>query len=80
MPSVAPLLNGFHPAELRNLANPPSTDFGTPRWAKAVLEGLDFHEVSEGDLCPGHDRTIRRDAGGSFDYSGPAVPLEFRVP
>jgi N-acyl homoserine lactone hydrolase len=44
----------IHPDELRNLANPPSTDFGTPRWAKAVLDGLDLHEVGEGDqVIPG---------------------------
>jgi len=44
----------IHPDELRNLANPPSTDLGTPRWAKAVLDDLDLHEVGEGDeVIPG---------------------------
>ena len=141
----------IHPDELRNLADPPSTDFGTPRWAKAVLDDLDLHEVGEGDevipgiqvlelpghtpgsiglavstpegpavlaadavptlavlrsrrasgrpydraradasvervgsmaqvVYPGHDRPIRLAPDGSFDYTGPAVPLEFRVP
>ncbi len=44
----------IHPDELRNLANPPATDFGTPRWARAVLDDLELHEVAEADeVIPG---------------------------
>ena len=141
----------IHPAELRNLAAPPPTDLGTPRWAKAILAGLTVTETGEGDevipgasvielpghtpgsigltlsvddatvvlaadavptlavlracrasgrpydrdqadasvervvkladvVYPGHDRPVRLDASGEFDYTGDAVPLEFRVP
>lgn len=140
-----------HGAELRNLADPPASDLGTPRWARSVLDGLDVREVKEGDeviagvtvlelpghtpgsiglavgtadgtavlaadavptlavlracrasgrpydreradasiervasladvVYPGHDRPIRLDADGEFDYTGAAMPLEFRVP
>ena len=41
----------LHPDELRFLASPSP---GIPRWAKAVLDGLDVHETGEGDeLIPG---------------------------
>jgi glyoxylase-like metal-dependent hydrolase (beta-lactamase superfamily II) len=44
----------IHPDERRNLADPPSTDLGTPRWATAVLDDLDLREVGEGDeVIPG---------------------------
>ncbi|WP_433161894.1 MBL fold metallo-hydrolase [Kribbella sp. CA-247076] len=43
-----------HPAELRNLAAPPATDFGTPRWAAAILTGLKIRETGDGDeVVPG---------------------------
>lgn len=140
-----------HGDELRNLADPPATDLGTPRWARSVLDGLDIREVKDGDgviagvtvlelpghtpgsiglavatvhgtavlaadavptlavlracrasgrpydreradasiervasladvVHPGHDRPIRLDAAGEFDYTGAAMSLEFRVP
>jgi glyoxylase-like metal-dependent hydrolase (beta-lactamase superfamily II) len=44
----------LHAAELSNLQEPPETDLGTPRWTKAILDGLDVHETGEGDqLLPG---------------------------
>jgi N-acyl homoserine lactone hydrolase len=44
----------IHPLELRNLADPPARDLGTPRWARAVLDGLAVREVVEGDeVLPG---------------------------
>lgn len=44
----------IHPAELRNLADPPATDFGTPPWANAILSGLKLRETGEGDeVIPG---------------------------
>jgi N-acyl homoserine lactone hydrolase len=44
----------LHADELRNLDAPPAKDLGTPRWARAVLDGLDIHPTAEGDqLIPG---------------------------
>ncbi|MFI5697641.1 MBL fold metallo-hydrolase [Kribbella sp. NPDC051586] len=137
----------IHPLELRNLSDPPPHDLGTPRWARAILDELDVHEVVEGDevlpgvrvlelgghtpgsiglladrsvlaadavptlevlragragghpydqsradsavsrvaaladvVYPGHDRMLRRTAGGDFEHAEDAVPLTFRVP
>lgn len=44
----------LHADELSNLDAPPDTDLGTPRWAKAILDGLDVQPTGEGDqLLPG---------------------------
>ncbi|GAA1592676.1 hypothetical protein GCM10009789_53420 [Kribbella sancticallisti] len=40
----------LHADELKNLDAPPAEDLGTPRWAKAVLDGLDVQSTGEGDL------------------------------
>lgn len=137
----------IHPGELRNLGDPPAADLGTPRWARAVLDGLELQEAVEGDevlpgvsvvelaghtpgsigllvgtavlaadavptlqvlrtgraggrpydreradaavvrvaglaevVYPGHDRAVRRNTDGGFEYAEAAVPLTFRAP
>ena len=44
----------LHADELRLLKSPPADELGMPRWAKAVLDGLDVRETGEGDqVMPG---------------------------
>jgi glyoxylase-like metal-dependent hydrolase (beta-lactamase superfamily II) len=39
----------LHADELDNLENPPSTDLGTPRWARRILDDLDVQVTGEDD-------------------------------
>lgn len=39
----------LHADELRNLADPPAADLGTPRWTRRILDDLDVHATGEGD-------------------------------
>ena len=38
-----------HPAEVRNLADPPAADLGTPRWTRRILDDMDVHMTGDGD-------------------------------
>ncbi|WP_432881464.1 MBL fold metallo-hydrolase [Kribbella sp. CA-245084] len=39
----------LHADELDNLADPPATDLGTPRWARRILDDLDVRATGDGD-------------------------------
>jgi glyoxylase-like metal-dependent hydrolase (beta-lactamase superfamily II) len=39
----------LHPDELRNLADPPAEDLGTPRWTRWILDELDVRTTGDGD-------------------------------
>ncbi|MEU4295625.1 MBL fold metallo-hydrolase [Kribbella sp. NPDC026596] len=77
----------LHADELRNLADPPATDLGTPRWARRILDDLDVHTTGDGDEplpgvqvldLPGHTPgsiglAVNTDAGTAV-LSADAVP------
>lgn len=77
----------LHADELRNLADPPATDLGTPRWARRILDDLDVHTTGDGDEplpgvqvldLPGHTPgsiglAVSTDAGTAV-LSADAVP------
>jgi glyoxylase-like metal-dependent hydrolase (beta-lactamase superfamily II) len=48
----------IHPHELRYLKAPSRRDLGTPPWTRAVLDGLDVREASEGEQLASGVRVV----------------------
>lgn len=73
----------LHPEELRNLADPPAEDLGTPRWTRWILDDLDVQTTGDGDNplpgvevldLPGHTPGSIGLAVGTAVLSADAVP------